>query len=547
MDKSVAQILVRSLIGRTTATNGIGHSLGDGRISVEELQALKFLAGIYPDSQAEESEPKQSAAVVSLNRIKLDLTSIKQEPNYDGHVCLDFGTAYSKAAYWSLDADSPKALDLGAFDGRSDAFPIQSCAYVTGGVVLFGGVARDVHEAENNDARELFSSPKQYLTHGHEDLNCAAKNSIDPTNTFTTGELLTLYLAFLTKATCDRLEGMGLDRYSARRHAMPGWNDAQLETPSDAGPASMLRTKFLEAQILADSISKEDWVEGLSTGTARDALDQLASLGAARLLSSSMQSEPVLEAIAASSGVHERFLNSRPQLLVVDVGAGTTDIGVFKIATPMNRPQLAFPYRNGMAALRRAGDNVDEILVMRASERLGLSNGSQLAGIVQRKLRQRIRNWKSELFDNGSVIIEVEDYDPVAIELDDLMATEPIRKFAAAFRGKVIETLNRAGIGSENFVKTNDQNIVVFTGGGSRLPFLTRVFDEPLELEAGSVMFSRSDPEPEWVSEMGANFKQVFPQLAVATGGAASDLPDRKSQVIDTRHMDSRRMTFFTG
>lgn len=545
MDEKIAAYLVRSLLARLSPA-GSDYTLGDGRISAEEVEALSLFAG---ERRSESSPPVSSeASAPSLRRssIELNLSCLEAETQAS-HVCLDFGTAFSKAAYWAEHDDAPTPLDLGSFGDGDGGYPIQSCAYVTDGSVFFGSAAQSTFDRENNDARELFSSPKQYLTHAFSDLDCKASNAIDPTQSFTTGELLTLYLGYLAASASERLEMLGLDRHVTRRYALPGWNNAQVDTPSDSGPASLLKSQFLKAQILADSLPPDLWQSGMNIDIARDILDQLGGIDVRRLENSAFQAQPVLEAIAASAGVHEKFHNSRPQLLVVDVGAGTTDIGVFKVATPKDRAPLAFPYKNGMAALRRAGDNVDEILINLASSELGVSDGSQLGKIVQRKMRQRVRGWKAELFERGQVTVEVEDYDAVTIGLDQFLATPQVGRFSDLFRRTVIDTLNRSGIGSGNFIETKERNLVVFTGGGSRLPFLTDVFKQPLELEGGSVMFEIADPEPEWAREFGSDFFRVFPQLAVATGGAAPDIPDRKSQVIDTRHAAERRVQFFTG
>jgi len=545
MDEKVAAYLVRSLLARLSP-EGNNYTLGNGRISAEEVEALALFAGERRSEPLSTASSAPSAPALHGSSVKLDLSCLDADSR-SSHVCLDFGTAFSKAAYWSEDDDAPIPLDLGSFGDGDGTYPVQSCAYVTDGNIFFGGTAQSAFDRENNDAREIFSSPKQYLTHAFSDLDCKASSAIDPTQSFTTGELLTLYLGYLAASASERLETLGFDRHVARRYALPGWNNAQIDTPSDSGPAYLLKSQFLKAQILADSIDAGDWQAGIGMDVARKVLDELARIEPQRLDNSTFQAQPVLEAIAASAGVHEKFQNSRPQLLVVDVGAGTTDIGVFKVATPQNRAPLAFPYKNGMAALRRAGDNVDEILVNLASSELGVSNGSQLAKIVQRKMRQRVRGWKSELFERGQVTIEVEDYDAVTIELDQFLATPQVGRFSDLFRTTVIDTLNNCGIGSRNFIDTKDQNLVVFTGGGSRLPFLTAVFEKPLALTDGPVTFEIADPEPEWAREFGPDFQRVFPQLAVATGGAAPDIPDRKSQVIDTRHAAERRVQFFTG
>ncbi|HEV2745907.1 MAG TPA: hypothetical protein VGW34_01245, partial [Allosphingosinicella sp.] len=468
MDEAIAKILVRSLLGRLTRSDG-GYSLPGGVISPDEQEALSVLADL-PAAKSSASPSIAAPALVS-SRTRLNLDCLDKAPEEGRYVCLDFGTAFSKAAVWDHDEEDPLPLDLSETATGVAGYTAESCAYVTEGKILFGANASARHRSDNDDDRELFDSPKQYLTHSFEDLESPLKASLDPTRTFRKRELLTLYLGYLSAITSDQLERNGIDRYTKRRFAVPGWGDAQIDTTGGhSGPAVRLGSLFLEAQILADNISMDEWRAGLPVERARETLNQVAAIAPERRAASRFITEPVLEAVAASAGIQERFRNGRPQLLVVDVGAGTTDIGVFKITTPERGPALAFPYKSGMAAMPKAGNVVDTILITEICRKLGLSARSQLEDLYQHKLRRQIRELKIELFDRGMIVVDLEDFDTVEISRDEFVSSSRVQSFAQGFRRKITETLNRAGIGSENFVETRDSNLVVFTGGGSKLP-----------------------------------------------------------------------------
>ena len=545
MNEIVAQMLVKSLLERLI--KGVnGYNLPSGIVSTIEHEALMLLAGFAPSPTVvpPESSTPQAPAIVTNTPLNLDCCT--KAPDEDLFVCVDFGTAYSKAAAWDHDEDDPIPLDLNEVATGSSGYTVESSAYIAGDHVLFGSAASARHRLDNDDEREIFDSPKEYLTH-EDDLDGPLKMSLDPTKSFRKRELLTLYLGYLSALTSRQLEANGINRHAKRRFAIPGWGNAQIDSSLTSGPAARLGSLFLEAQILADNIPLEQWNAGIPVEAARSTLDRIAAIDPEQRSTATFRPQPILEAIAASVGVHERFQNQRPQLLVIDVGAGTTDIGVFKLATPSNGPALAFPYRNGMSALRKAGNAVDNLLIREISRKLDLSADSQLDDLYQRKLKRRIRETKLRLFEQGSTTVDLEDFASVEITRDEFVSSQPVRRFADDFRKKIIDTLNAAGIGSANFVNSSEENLAVFTGGGAKLPFLTGVFDEPLALDGGRVKFTVADSEPDWVDGFGPDFRALFPQLAVATGGASPSVPDQKTQVMDTRKVGERKVKFFTG
>lgn len=109
-----------------------------------------------------------------------------------------------------------------------------------------------------------------------------------------------------------------------------------------------------------------------------------------------------------------------------------------------------------------------------------------------------------------------------------------MRFFVSRFTNSIKEALDGAGAGSRNFVQISEPNVAVFTGGGSSNPRLRSVLKEPLELAVGRAYLDVIDPVPAWVDNYGADVRATFPQLAVATGGCAPNLPDEKNSVIDT-------------
>ncbi len=77
----------------------------------------------------------------------------------------------------------------------------------------------------------------------------------------------------------------------------------------------------------------------------------------------------------------------------------------------------------------------------------------------------------------------------VKIERHEFEKTPGARYFAKQFEVSVKNALNGAGIGSRNFLKSNEPNIAVFTGGGGSLPMLRQILQKPIELEGDSAYF----------------------------------------------------------
>lgn len=67
------------------------------------------------------------------------------------------------------------------------------------------------------------------------------------------------------------------------------------------------------------------------------------------------------------------------------------------------------------------------------------------------------------------------------------------------------------------------------------MPFLREMFDKkPIELASGPAYFLLDDAVPEWVSRTLPDVSQVFPQMAVATGGCSPFLPEEARVTRDT-------------
>src|SRR5262249_42163457 len=152
-------------------------------------------------------------------------------------LCIDFGTAYSKAAaapagaWLSFDPRMVRPLMLNGPSGPGNPFLLDSAVFVDEDRVLFGRVAVEKANAAGKN-RSALRSFKTILSVGDLDraLNTQASRSVDPRRHFRMRDLIVLYLAYLL-AAIDR--AIAADHMLARadkisrRYAAPAWRSGE--------------------------------------------------------------------------------------------------------------------------------------------------------------------------------------------------------------------------------------------------------------------------------------------------------------------------------
>ncbi len=543
MEESNRDMVIRSLVGRLRPM-GDAFELPGGAISAIEVEALRHVSGMMsPIIEA----PRPTNNDSNKSAAKLDLTCLTAPTDEGAMLCVDFGTAYSKASIWRAGATIPTPLNLaGGADPARTGVLLESAAYLSDGRIFFGPAAIERFRLEDLPDRELFSSPKELLTHDVARMDVERPpRAVDPSGRFTSRALLTLYLGYLTAVACAVLPD-GIARTVRRRYAAPGWDNAQADVASgDMGLAARsLGDLLVDAQILADTVEIADWRAGLDIDTAlamSEAIGEYRKRGSAK--GAAFIERAVLEAVAAGSGIRDRFINKRPQVLVVDVGAGTTDIGVFKYVNARDADGIVAPYAGGMRAVQIAGNALDEALVSLAQQKAGLVANSDRWRRFKRRLGDTIQDAKATLCTTGEIEIDIPDFPRMKIELPEFVNTPIVRHYVEEFTGAVVAALDSSGASFRSF---SDDNVVVFTGGGRSLPFLRDMFDKkPIELASGPAYFLIDDAVPEWVGRTLPDVSQVFPQMAVATGGCSPFLPDEARVTRDTSTPGPRTLAPF--
>ena len=119
MDNKAEKLLVQSLINRLSENKADGKYYLEGPISDIELSALQHFAG---DAWLTDQHPQ----------FQLDLMSLEADPTEDLLMCLDFGTACSKAFATEGTENALVELGLGRSAGEPDyVYPVSSTIYIS--------------------------------------------------------------------------------------------------------------------------------------------------------------------------------------------------------------------------------------------------------------------------------------------------------------------------------------------------------------------------------------------------------------------------------
>jgi molecular chaperone HscA len=541
MDSNTAAALLASLLERANRDQTLGS------VSSLERQALAVALGtlgnernpVAPRSQRHEpsgsAEEKAARSVAPvLPQIDLALGSLNVEaPNDDGLLmCLDFGTAMSKA--FASSASEFLDLELGAAAGRQ-GYPLPSSVFIgDDGKAYFGYEAIELSQELIESGRERLDSIKGWLSlrkEGNLDGEvCVLQKSFNPTEyRLTQGDLIRIYLAYLTdiaeRALAKyQIAGKNIGRYVKRRFARPCWPDAAQVQWAD----TLMRNMLAEAQILADTFSGR-WEGGIHVAELKAAIEQIRVLGRrpGYLIDNGVP-EPVAVAAGAVAGAR----NQRDAYMVVDVGAGTTDFGLFVAARlqsdddeePRHR---VFQVPASIHGLMQAGDKVDAMLRVFITRKEGVDTDDISGKLITADLTRRIRSLKETLFKTGSVEYALADGTIGKVHLDEFLADERVERFAKAVEDgfkKSLESVNESWL---RWLAMEGVRLhVVLTGGSSSLPMMQALARGWIEAKGFRIMRDAAEPRPAWMDDAPDELLVSYPQLAVAIGGAAEELPE---------------------
>lgn len=536
MKSEIALIFLESLIERIERDSDSGKLKLDGVISEKEYEAIGVaidaLGGTFEAPQQEENvapvlsvqDPKPVIDAIPLN---LDSLSLDGPEHPDLLLCLDFGTAMSKAFATDGSDEALVELEIGQQAGQKDPiFALVSSIFITdSGRILFGQQA--ISESINAGDRKRFDSIKDILCKDvvrnldESPLEAAYNPTHEP---LTKGDMVTLFLGYFTDMATTLLHDKGHSRYVRRRFTLP-----VLPPERSTWAEDQLRTLLARAQVLADTLHGK-WQDGIDVGTAKQILDVIKNL---EEIPKFLIDDGVVEPVAA---VGSRFRNLvckedlRRLLMVVDVGAGTIDYALFAEIRQKDKSLQLSKIPGSIKVLRQAGDMVDKLLRRYILKTADVRSTDSDFHMIDASLSLRIRQDKEELFQKERVEFVLSNDKTGEIILSEFLGEPGVREFEKAIHEKFSQCINDvhesyiSGLGSGGLA-------VVFTGGGAGLPMIKSIAN--VSIPEKIVRMQSSELIPPWVKDEYPELESEFPQLAVAIGGASRSLPALAPQTFE--------------
>ena len=530
----VAKALVLSLLQRWDADP---QRLA-GLISQTERDAiLALVAGdAAPPTIPNQISVPSPADAIEINRTAIERNEVEHK---EITLCFDFGTARSKAFAVAANGDDDEVelvdIPLGDIDNDVDGsvYAISSSVWIDEAGLVFVGseaIGRSQADVYPGSSRARIDSLKHRVSLADSEAFVTQRllpNAENPTEVaLTLDDVLILFLAYLTDLATAHLQAQHRGRYVRRRFSLPCWPPKHR-----AWSTPFLSTRLVAAQVVADTFTGH-WPNGIPAAVVKECVAKsMESVGAAQYLVDrapnlapelSKHWGGVLEPLAAGSTRVWQGQNSKEAILVLDVGAGTTDVALFWVvqlsrdtAYPGHR---AFPIIPTSDAIRVAGDHLDNILINELVTRAHLDGVEGERKQAEASLRLAgIRRLKEELFKREVVRHRMGNDLTIEVSLEDFLVLPDVQNFQKALEESVRSFLGKVAASWERV----DTIHLVLTGGGCDLPMVRRLAGMSLKISGGRTVRLKSTPRvPAFLNDYDEDLSREYPQLAVAMGGA---------------------------
>lgn len=552
MEITEAQIIVTNLRERIEQDNDGKYRLS-GILTPTELTALDFviskafahpltdmsqaneptLAEI-PAGQMESGQLPVAEVAGSPSPIEesapLDLSTLSL-PQVDQpyRVCLDFGTAMSKATFVCDnerdDMEEIQVLRLGVPGDQEqiDEVMLVSSVFIdVNGLLWFGQRAVEQAHAAPEGMNARMDNIKRALSEGN------LGEPVDPTYnpsqySLTYEDVVLAYLTFftwtVTYALLHDLDEPKIAKNFNRRFAMPCFPRANAQTVKDK-----LKTLLGEAQILADTF-QDDIHTGLPLARFLCALKQLRS----EKRNYGFIEGGVTEPLGVAGSLLSWKKGNDSLVLVVDIGAGTSDFSLYRLKITVNddgtinhAKTIAGEVDGTARGITEAGNHLDKILMACILKQSGVDSTHPKYRNIIHALERDIRHHKEDLFTTGSVYVVLYTDDTVEITLDEFMLLEAVKTFEASLRQTIIDILERADSTWIEWVRANASRrlTIVLAGGGANLPMAKRLAQGMVTAHGMTIPMAAAKSFPDWLRDDYPDLEASYPRIAASLGGA---------------------------
>ena len=434
------------------------------------------------------------------------------------HLCLDFGTAMSKAFAWDRDSDEPMPLRIGRAAGEpASPYALNSTIFISReGNVFFGQTAVNHAAAADPEHHQAFQSIKDILTVGPmTDLLNPVSSLYDPGgHPISRKDVVALYLAFLTDSA---LLALREDHQEDSRNVPRSYTKPVFDQVRDEWATDILNECAIIGQALADRFSGQ-WASGIPLDDLRKVIDATeASTQEQHIV---VESEVLPEPVAAFASRVRNVVpkqSRRRLMMVIDAGAGTTDFAMFaRVESESEDGMRLFRIKNSVTTIRIAGVSVDNALMDYLLQQANVGEGHSRRGAVIADLLRDIRLVKEELFRNGKVTRPLVNDMQTEARLDQFDECPEMIRLRERMREKFHDVLSGIDRSWLSFSELD----VFFTGGGASLSMVTGLADQSVEIGGSVITPKRAKQLPPWLEEECEDIVDSYAQLAVCIGGA---------------------------
>ncbi|MCY3540827.1 MAG: hypothetical protein OXH31_02825 [Gammaproteobacteria bacterium] len=539
MDKIEARILLKNLLARLEPMESGGYAI-QSKVTADEYTALgiavEMLGGPHTpliESKSTDIEPSPAdKSVIDDHILKID-TSVMRLPSAPENVriCLDFGTALSKATLVldgesDFDDESITVLYLGEYGDYKEDYKLISAVYIDDeGKLWFGDKAAEFCERDNVDgSRQVMDNIKHWLSLGQVDSE--VDQVFNPTDiSITYAEIILAYLTFFTWTANKALEGLkspdGYPRNINRRFALPCLPN------SDFREVKHRMRKYLgEAQVLSDTFGS-DLRNGLPLQRFVDAVKLLRDGG---FHDYRFVKEELTEPLGVAGSLLSYSSDNEHDMIVmvIDVGAGTSDFSVYRIKVDLEKGvRKAWEAVGSVGNVTEAGNHLDGVLMGLILKSCGIDPEQGIPSLVQWKLQRNIREFKEEIFEKGLIEISLPEGYETSITLDQFLQTLGVKNFKNALDRKMIDILESIDGNWVNLIGPSKKIrylTVALTGGGASLPMVRELADRQVTIRGKQIKVVPAKPVPTWLEEAHSELELDYPSIAVSLGGARKKL-----------------------
>lgn len=429
----------------------------------------------------------------------------------DNQICIDFGTSSTRAAISYRGDVYPLRI---AVNSTIDNASIPSAIFVSkdGDNILFGHEAI-VAAISSTDYVLYEKSPKKWLL---DDLQNPGTidTPVSGKYQFSRRTLLNILVGLsIQQSYSSAFKYLDIKPGEANNFGLrishPSW-DAESKVAND----QLYRTLLSTAANLANQ--KLGWS---MTGSEIDKLMNFPESGETSRLQEIEVEEPIAAAITLFGGFPE---NKRALALVIDIGAGTIDLGLFNMVVPENSMKPAKLKQCAQPkSIIGAGDRIDQALI-------DIVNVDDLSVRNAIQFKNMIRENKELLFTRGELVIG----DSIRINLKTLTESPSLRKMAknleATVSDMMTEATKRLSAQTQSGGHRLDEVFVVFAGGGANIKFLRDAVTKGVKCISG--MNVNYEFRQNQINLSSSSIDASIERMAVALGGCVDiDLwPDSK-------------------